>query len=111
MTTLYRIITIGTVAAMFTLAWLNSQARAHEATAPDGTPTGWHYDAACCGNQDCAPISGALIDPNGRTIYQNRFGAGPVLENHTTIRQSKDQHTHACFWNGRLWCLYVPGGS
>lgn len=87
-------------------------------------PTGaahW-YDYDCCGLKDCEPISAGLVSvTDGKTYYTTSFGTyavqpktvvgdGPTVYE-TKIRPSKDGQTHACIYNGQLWCLYLPGGT
>ena len=70
------------------------------------------YDAWCCSGKDCAPITvDATRTQDGKQYYGHHLGSYPVEEGHTRIMPSPDHQTHACIFNGRLRCLYIPGGS
>ncbi len=86
------------------LALLPIAAQAHDA------PTGWSYDAICCHNRDCRPISSASVKEDSRGFT---LPTGETLAyKDTRIRESKDEQFHWCSVNGRddgrTLCLYVP---
>lgn len=78
-------------------------------------PSGWHYDADCCSNQDCAPadaIEMLTLTAGERPVMvvTTKFGKRPVTPQ-TKIRESKDSQTHACIYMNALICLYVAPGN
>lgn len=78
-------------------------AAAHQA------PSGWRYDAICCSNQDCRPISAREVEATARGWRIKRTGA---LVPFSQARQSKDGAFHWCTVdgsdNGKTICLYAP---
>ena len=70
---------------------------------------GWKYDGDCCGSGDCEPISG-VMEIDGKYYYTTKLGSKPVVPQ-TKLRRSGDGLTHACIYQDRLWCLYVPDGN
>jgi hypothetical protein len=70
------------------------------------------YDADCCSDQDCEPVSAVSFvasDPSTMPVMvvTTNLGTKPVTPM-TKIRQSKDGRMHACIYQGRLLCLYLP---
>lgn len=82
------------------VATIPSPAPGHEA------PSGWTYDADCCGKNDCAPVTKAEFK-DGKWFYSTQFGTAAVGER-TKFRESKDALTHACIvkWDPEVYCLY-----
>lgn len=81
---------------------LLSTAQAHEA------PSGWHYDAACCSNQDCSEL------PENQTPKPLDGGnwqltTGEIVER-SKVKFSPDGKYHLCRFSstGGVICLYVP---
>ena len=70
---------------------------------------GWKYDSDCCGAGDCSPIDG-VMEIDGKYYYTTKLGSKPVVPQ-TKLRRSGDGLTHACIYQDRLWCLYVPDGN
>lgn len=70
---------------------------------------GWTYDGDCCGSGDCEPITNAILI-EGKYHYTTKLGSKPVVPQ-TKMRRSGDGLTHACIYQGILWCLYVPDGT
>ena len=73
------------------------------------------YDADCCSNQDCEPVSTVAFvasDPASMPVMvvTTSLGTKPLTPT-TKIRQSKDSRMHACIYQGRLLCLYMPPGN
>jgi hypothetical protein len=90
--------------ALLIAAVLSSPASAHS----------W-YDADCCSNQDCEPVSAVAFvasDPSALPVMvvTTSLGTKPLTST-TKIRQSKDSRMHACIYQGRLLCLYMPPGN
>jgi hypothetical protein len=78
------------------------------------TPASAHswYDADCCSDQDCEPVSAVAYvasDPSTMPVMvvTTSLGTKPLTQM-TKIRQSKDSRMHACIYQGRLLCLYMP---
>ncbi len=109
MNTFYKLLAAICLAGLMALV-LISPLPAHEAHSPSEAGTGWQYDKDCCGEQDCAPITGSHTGPDGKVYYTNKYGTKAFEEGFTKLRPSQDQFTHACIFGERLWCLYVPGG-
>ncbi len=70
------------------------------------------YDADCCSDHDCEPVSAVSFvasDPSTVPVMvvTTSLGTKPVTPM-TKIRQSKDGRMHACIYQGRLLCLYMP---
>ncbi len=70
------------------------------------------YDADCCSDHDCEPVSAVSFvasDPSvvPVMVVTTSLGTKPVTPM-TKIRQSKDGRMHACIYQGRLLCLYMP---
>ena len=84
---------------------------AHEAA------SGWSYDAVCCSNRDCAPISPEWVEITAEG-YRVTVPAGheTATRDHVEVfgwgevRKSGDEHYHACITPHmqRFLCLYVP---
>jgi hypothetical protein len=87
-------------------------AAAHQA------PTGWSYDAWCCGGLDCQPIPSEQVD-----VTEEGFVVTIPAESHANashdqrrlfrydeVRHSGDQNYHACIipYSQEFRCLYVP---
>ena len=102
MTRLFAIM-LGTAMLIVGLVSTVQLARAHD------THKHWDYDGYCCGTGDCEPILEAKAGPDGKMYYTTRLGTKAVVPQ-THILQSKDQYTHACIFQDRLHCLYLPGG-
>jgi len=73
------------------------------------------YDADCCSDRDCEPVSAITFvaaDTNSVPVMvvTTSFGTKPVTAE-TKIRESKDSRMHACIYQGRLICLYLPPGN
>lgn len=91
--------------SLWALTLASRQVKAHEA------PSGWHYPAECCSNQDCAPVTKWTHDPaTGLIEIQTRFGTGTISVEalHRTARPSGDGGTHACILNARVICVFLP---
>ena len=73
--------------------------------------TGWRYDAKCCQDRDCRPISATAIKegPDGYFII---LGHETIPYRDHRIKDSPDGLYHWCSVNGRddgrTICLYVP---
>jgi hypothetical protein len=70
------------------------------------------YDADCCSDHDCEPVSAVSYvasDPSSVPVMvvTTNLGTKPVTPM-TKIRQSKDGRMHACIYQDRLLCLYLP---
>lgn len=78
---------------------------AHEA------PTGWRYDAKCCQNRDCRPLSADAIK-EGPDGYLITIGKVTIPYRDPRVKDSPDGLFHWCSVNGkddgRTICLYVP---
>jgi hypothetical protein len=66
-------------------------------------PSGWAYDAFCCGGQDCAPVSGVVATDRGWLV-----GGELLLYNDPRVRFSQDGGFHLCRSAKGTHCLYVP---
>lgn len=64
------------------------------------------YDGYCCQETDCQPIEKTSQYGN-KMVYHTQFGQH-MVDNDTSIRDSKDNQTHACIYQNKLRCLYVP---
>jgi hypothetical protein len=87
--------------ALLMVAALPGPARSHS----------W-YDPDCCSDHDCEPVSAVSFvasDPKSVPIMvvTTSLGTKPVTPS-TKIRQSKDGRMHACIYQERLLCLYLP---
>lgn len=82
-----------------------SLALAHDA------PSGWSYDAACCFDRDCRPISSSAVK-EGPDGYLITIDNETVPYTDTRIKDSPDGLFHWCTVDGRddgrTICLYVP---
>lgn len=90
--------------AMMGLAILMGAARAHE----------W-YPRECCGDQDCAPVDAVTFaaSDTGKLpvmVVSTKWGTKAVDE-FTRRYDSKDGRLHACIFNGRVLCLFLPPGQ
>lgn len=70
------------------------------------------YDPDCCSDRDCEAVSNVSFvasDPKSppSMVVTTSFGTKPVTPQ-TKIRESKDNKLHACIYQERLICLYVP---
>jgi hypothetical protein len=70
------------------------------------------YDPDCCSDRDCEPVSAVSFvasDTNSVPVMvvTTSFGTKPVTYM-TKIRESKDSRMHACIYQGKLLCLYMP---
>lgn len=70
------------------------------------------YDADCCSDRDCEPVGAITFvasDPKSVPVMvvTTSFGTKPVTPE-TKIRESKDGRMHACIYQGKLICLYLP---
>lgn len=70
------------------------------------------YDADCCSDRDCEPVSAVSFvasQPNSVPVMvvTTSFGTKPVTAD-TKIRESKDGRMHACIYQEKLICLYLP---
>src|SRR6185503_1082224 len=70
------------------------------------------YDADCCSDHDCEPVSAVSYvasDPKSLPVMvvTTNLGTKPVTPL-TKVRQSKDSKMHACIYQGVLLCLYLP---
>jgi len=75
---------------------------------------GW-YDADCCSGHDCEPVQSVTYvasDPAAPPvmIVTTSLGTKPKTPQ-TKIRDSKDGKMHACIYQERLICLYMPPGN
>jgi hypothetical protein len=73
------------------------------------------YDPECCGGGDCAPVSHVTyVAANSASapvmVVTTPLGTKPKTDK-TTVRESRDHRMHACFYQDRLWCLYLPPGQ
>jgi hypothetical protein len=73
------------------------------------------YDADCCSDRDCEAVSAVSFvagEPNSVPVMvvTTSFGTKP-LTSMTKIRDSKDSKMHACIYQERLICLYMPPGN
>lgn len=97
----YLALAITLLACLLILVFFLSRiVQAHEA------PTGWAYDPICCGGNDCFPITGVL-EIDGKYFYTTKLGSKPITPQ-TMIKRSKDGLTHACIYQDRLHCIYLP---
>jgi hypothetical protein len=91
------------VLAAILLAVAPSLAQAHTA------PSGWAYDAGCCGGHDCRQIADDAVEPVRRGWRVK--ATGEVFDDEA-VRWSKDGHWHRCSVDGRddtiTFCLYRP---
>jgi hypothetical protein len=79
-------------------------ARAHE----------W-YPRECCSEQDCAPVTdvsfvAADVGSLPVMIVTTKFGTKPLAPE-TKVASSKDSRMHACIYQGKLLCLFLPPGQ
>jgi hypothetical protein len=70
------------------------------------------YDADCCSDHDCEPVSAVSYVASDTQslpvmVVTTNLGTKPVTPQ-TKIRQSKDSKMHACIYQGQLLCLYLP---
>jgi hypothetical protein len=89
------------VLALLVVVALARQARAHS----------W-YDPDCCSDRDCEPVrTTAFVASDPRSVpvmvVTTSFGTKPVTQE-TKIRQSRDNRMHACIYQEKLICLYLP---
>jgi hypothetical protein len=96
------------------LGWRISLALALLIVVALSRPVGSHswYDADCCSDRDCEPVSAVSFvasDPKSAPVMvvTTSFGTKPVTPE-TKIRESKDGRMHACIYQGKLICLYLP---
>lgn len=87
--------------ALLVVVTLSRPARSHS----------W-YDPDCCSDRDCEPVSGVSFvasDPTSLPVMvvTTSFGTKPVTPQ-TKIRESKDNRMHACIYQEKLICLYLP---
>lgn len=68
------------------------------------------YEAACCSNQDCSPVSNSYARATAAGWYIPSRDE-TVAYDSTKIRMSPDGKFHACILKNTkaLLCLYVPG--
>jgi hypothetical protein len=68
-------------------------------------PHSW-YDAECCSDRDCAPITYAPRPLPGGSYLLN---TGEVVEP-GRVKWSRDEHYHLCRSpnTGQIYCLYIP---
>ncbi|PSC02472.1 hypothetical protein SLNSH_23830 [Alsobacter soli] len=84
------------------------------ATAAQGhqAQSGWTYDPACCGGEDCRQVVDDAVRPveGGWQVV----ATGEVIPV-TQVKRSPDDHFHRCSAFGRenskTFCLYVPDFS
>ncbi|WP_181702689.1 hypothetical protein [Chthonobacter albigriseus] len=80
-----------------------SAAGAHEA------PSGWTYEAICCSDKDCRPISSGDVEA---TPYGWRLKLTGDVVAFSQARRSRDGAFHWCTVggrnNGKTICLYAP---
>jgi hypothetical protein len=82
--------------------------------ATSALPHSW-YDPDCCSSQDCEPVKHVAFVDSERgvlpvMIVTTSLGTQPITPD-TKIRVSKDSRMHACIWQGKLLCLYMPPGN
>jgi len=70
------------------------------------------YDPDCCSDRDCEPASEIAFvasDPKAVPVMvvTTSFGTKPVTPQ-TKIRESRDSRLHACIYQEKLICLYLP---
>ena len=70
------------------------------------------YDPDCCSDRDCEPVSAVSFvasDPKSVPVMvvTTGFGTKPVTPQ-TKMRESKDNKMHACIYQEKLICLYLP---
>jgi len=70
------------------------------------------YDADCCSDRDCEPVSAVSFVASDSAsvpimVVTTSFGTKPVTPQ-TKIRESKDGRMHACIYQDKLICLYLP---
>jgi hypothetical protein len=70
------------------------------------------YPASCCSGQDCAPVDAvAFVASEGSNlpvmVVTTKWGTKAVDE-HTRRYDSPDGQLHACIFNGRVLCLFLP---
>ena len=73
------------------------------------------YDPDCCGGNDCEPVQAvayvaADVGKVPVMVVTTSLGTKPVT-GETRIRESRDGRMHACIFQGRLICLYLPPGT
>lgn len=100
---------LGLIVLALAIAALSVNAQSHKAPPSTAKPTGWMYDPACCGSNDCAPVSKMTWDRSGRMVVTTKHGTVTVPDK-LTPRPSQDLDYHACIVNNRLRCLYAPAG-
>lgn len=94
------------VIACFIISHAPAQEHQHGVNVPD-----W-YDADCCTNQDCHPVSDSDIDlstdlGNPVVIYKP-FG---IAFSKARWRRSQDERFHVCNRGSTGFCVYLPGGA
>lgn len=96
------------VAVLAVLVFFVATARAHEA------PTGWSFDPACCGGNDCKPVptSEITVTAEGYKIATT----GEVIPFQSTkVRVSPDGMPYRCsvggLPTGHTYCIYVSKGG
>lgn len=90
------------VVILFICGWA-MQARGHS----------W-YPAECCGDQDCAPVDAVTFVASDAAklpimVVSTKWGTKAVDER-TKRYESKDGRLHACIYQGRVLCLFLPPG-
>lgn len=70
------------------------------------------YDPDCCGGNDCEPVSAVTYAASDAAtipvlVVTTSLGTKPVTPQ-TKIRESRDGRMHACIYQGKLICLYMP---
>lgn len=98
--------------AFFAAGLAAGPATAHNA------PSGWSYDAYCCGGNDCQPIrvDNVEITADGFMVSIPNGGHATARRDHRRlfrydeVRPSADEHFHACILPNtqEFRCLYVP---
>jgi hypothetical protein len=88
------------------LALAARAALAHDA------PSGMHYDAQCCAEQDCRPVACEQITavPNGFN-YQDPYDRSIFFFTRDKMRLSQDDQCHVCLHGSIIhapMCLYLP---
>lgn len=81
------------------------------------------YDPDCCGGHDCEPVQAVTYQPAPAKagvaggpntlpvmVVTTSLGTKPVTPE-TKFRESRDSRMHACIFQGRLICLYLPPGT
>jgi len=73
------------------------------------------YDADCCSDQDCEPVNTVSFVAGDEVsvpvmVVTTSLGTKPLTPA-TRIRESRDSRMHACIYQGRLICLYMPPGN